>query len=295
MTKFTCNSLIDTGTLLGLCPLFELSDVAVVDDVSPDLGHEFQEQLIRLEFVLDEWVALGVPAEAHGLLEELDGLKVFFPEVVRLGEHEEATGLRHEAFLEGVDLGLLLVVGIHAAFLQVLPELLVVTSGHLLEAFGGQVAHLRAVLHHFAGKSVERPLLGRDIVGNVGLEDVIDGLFGVLDHEWAEVDGLQGGAPVVVHTVTLGVEDLIVLEELLADVVEVRLDFALGLVQGVGEHCGFNGKVVDLECGHHALYFISSEDSEEIVLEGEEVPGGSWVSLAARTSTQLSAIERCRE
>ena len=32
---------------------------------------------------------LGVAAQADGLLQELDGLQVLLPQVVRLGEHEE--------------------------------------------------------------------------------------------------------------------------------------------------------------------------------------------------------------
>ena len=98
---------------------------------------------------------------------------------------------------------------------------------------------------------------------------------------------LQGSTTVVVHAVALRVEHLIVLEELLADVVEVRLYLALGFIEGVGEHRGLDGQVVDLEGGHHALDFVSTENTEEVVLEGKEVSSGTRVSLAAGPTAQL--------
>ena len=57
------------------------------------LRHHLQEQVVALELVLHQRVALRVAAEAHRLLQELDGHQVLLPQVVRLGEHEEALRL----------------------------------------------------------------------------------------------------------------------------------------------------------------------------------------------------------
>ena len=56
---------------------------------------------------------------------------------------------------------------------------------------------------------------------------------------------------------------------------------ALSLVKGIGQHPALNRQVCHAKGGHQTLDAIAPKDSEQIVLQRQEVTGAARVSLPA--------------
>ena len=273
--------------------LFDLTGlelVHAVDDVAANLRHHLHEQVVTLQLVLDERVLLRVPAQAHRLLHELDRLQVLLPKVIGLREDKESLSLAHQPGLNRLNLLTLGAVRILAALHEVVPHAVVPALVRLRpKVLLVDVRHEVAVLRHLAGETLEGPLRRVHRRVQVRLHDVVHGELGVLEHELLELLGRggEGAAALKVELLALGVEHGVVVKELLTDVVKVRLNLLLRLVQGLGEHAGLDGLVVDAERAHERLDAFAAEDPEEVVLEGEEVAGGAGVALAAGAAAEL--------
>ncbi len=91
-----------------------------------------------------------------------------------------------------------------------------------------------------------------------------------------------------IHRLALGIHDIVVLEKIFANVEVSGLDFRLRVFNGLGDPRMFDGFVV----GHpHAIHqfldTITGKNTHQIVFQGQVEAGGSWVTLASRTASQL--------
>src|SRR6185436_6219980 len=94
--------------------------------------------------------------------------------------------------------------------------------------------------------------------------------------------------PLLVDDLPLVARDVVVLEELLADVEVAGLDLALRVLDRARHHPRLDRLALgDLEGAHDRLQPLAGEDLEERILEGEEEPRGARVALAAGTTAQL--------
>ena len=98
----------------------------------------------------------------------------------------------------------------------------------------------------------------------------------------------QGASSFGVERLALVVHHLVVLEHLLALVVEEALHLVLGAFQGAGEQAGFDRLVVvHMQAIEHRGQLLARKDAHQLVVEGEEEAGAARIALAASTAAQL--------
>jgi len=113
------------------------------------------------------------------------------------------------------------------------------------------------------------------------LRHELEGLLG-------EVGALEELPALLVDDLTLLVHDLVVLEDVLAQLVVLALDLALGPLDGLRDHLRLDGHVLgQVEAVHHRGDHPGGEEAHEVVVEREVEAGGAGVALAARTATEL--------
>ena len=93
-------------------------------------------------------------------------------------------------------------------------------------------------------------------------------------------------APGVDHLALL-VHDLVVLEDVLADLGVAGLDGVLGPLDGLGHHLGLDRHVVGQGPAHDPVMAPGGEQAHELVFEREEEPALARVALAAGATPQL--------
>ena len=92
----------------------------------------------------------------------------------------------------------------------------------------------------------------------------------------------------VVDHLALVVGDVVVLEQLLADVEVARLDLALRVLDRARDHARLDGLALGhLQRAHDRLQALAGEDLEQRILEREEEARAARVALAAGAAAQL--------
>src|SRR5437667_26475 len=77
------------------------------------------------------------------------------------------------------------------------------------------------------------------------------------------------------------VHDLVIFEEVLADVEVALLDFFLGGLDAARDHAALDGLVArHAHALEHVAHPIASEDAHEVVFEGEVKAAGAGIALA---------------
>src|SRR4029078_134764 len=125
-------------------------------------------------------------------------------------------------------------------------------------------------------------LLGEDVDGV--LDDLLDPELDLL----GEVLPVEHLAPLLVDPPAVPVEDVVVLEDVLAHDEVLLLDLLLRALDLPGEDLGLHGLVLgDLEALHHALDPVAGKQTDEVALAGEVEARLTRVALAARPAAQL--------
>ena len=103
-----------------------------------------------------------------------------------------------------------------------------------------------------------------------------------------QVLAVQHPAALVVDDGALAVEDLVVLEDVLADLEVLRLDLGLRGADGVADHLRLDRHVLrDVEAGEEVLDHRGVEQPHQVVAEREVEPRLAGVALAAGPAAQL--------
>ena len=115
----------------------------------------------------------------------------------------------------------------------------------------------------------------------------VDGLGEVLDRLLAQVGAVEDLVAAPVDHLALLVHDLVVLEDVLADLGVALLDGVLRPLDGLGDHLRLDRHVVGQGLAHHPLHGAGGEEPHELVLERQVEAALAGVALAAGTAAQL--------
>ncbi len=266
---------------------FDLEVEQEADDLLLERLEHAVEHVEALALVLDQRVALGHGAQADALLEVVHLVEVLAPLAVQDRQQDAAFQLAHGAGADaGVDVGFAGLVGGEGIGLQ-----------GLLEGLAGDVVFLVGVLLPVELDRVQRlegrpellevPVLGVAVRG--GAVDVL------LDHAGdhvldllAQVLAVQDAVALGVDHLALEVHDLVVLEDVLADLEVLLLDLGLRAADGPGDHLVLDRDLVrHLQPGHDGLDHGGVEAPHQLVLQRQVEPGLTGVALAAGTAAQL--------
>ena len=188
---------------------------------------------------------------------------------------------------QGCAVALLLVVqDVHAALIQHIRDALlrdaVVVSDSIVEVgVGGQPAQI------VAAERTEVPL-----VLHIACEELLaaglDVLLQHIVHLGADVLAVQDLAALTIDDLALLVHDVVVFQDVLADLEVPALELLLGRLDGAGDHPVLDGGVlVDAQRTHQALHAVAAEQTHQIVLEAQIEAGCTGVALTACTAAQL--------
>src|SRR5699024_4041892 len=145
----------------------------------------------------------------------------------------------------------------------------------------------RVDLPEGAPELVQVPLGGiaaRGLLDDISPKD----LFEHVHHLLTQVLALEHLASLGVDDLALLVEDLVILEDVLADLEVLRLDLPLSGSDRLADHAGLDRLIVrDAQLVHERLEARAVEQAQQVVLQGQVEAGHARVSLSSRTSTQL--------
>src|SRR5437667_153648 len=264
----------------GLGP--ELHAHQLLDHVGLEATHHPLEHVVAFLLVGLEGLDLPVAAQPDALLQVVHAEEVVLPEGVERLEHDELLEVAHDRRPE-----LLLAPLVGLAHLL---------DEDVLEPFQTESRPLRL-------REVEPEVeLGEDGVverlpapllrGRVGVavrrDEVLRQPLGHLEHILLEVVAPEQVPPARVDDLALLVEDVVVLEEMLADVEVVGLDLLLRVADGAGDQAMLDRHALfHPEPLHEPLHAVGAEDAQEVVLEREVEAGRARVALPAAAAAEL--------
>ena len=137
-----------------------------------------------------------------------------------------------------------------------------------------------------SARPVEVPL-GLDLA-EVRVDDALELLLDEGQHGLAEVLVVEDLVALGVDPLALLVDDVVVLDDALADVEVVALDAGLRVLHGLGDHARLDGHVaLEAHALHERRDAVAGEALQEGVLQGEVEARRAGVALAAGAAAQL--------
>ena len=134
---------------------------------------------------------------------------------------------------------------------------------------------------------VEVPVLG-EAAGRGGRDVAVDDVADEVADLLVQVLALEHAAAVGVDGLALAVEDVVVLQDVLADLDVAGLDLGLRALDGARDHLGLDRDVVrHLGRGHEPVDHRRVEQAHQVVLQREVEAALAGVALAAGASAQL--------
>src|SRR5262249_13348284 len=126
------------------------------------------------------------------------------------------------------------------------------------------------------------------VARRVLLVDRLDEAVGHLHHLRVERLAAENRAPLAVDDLALRVHDVVVLEQVLADIEVVRFDLALRVGDGARDQAVFDRLAfLHAEAGHQALDALGAEDAQQVVFERQVEARGARGALATGAAAQL--------
>src|SRR5262245_17292620 len=264
----------------GLGP--DLDAHQLLHDVGLHPADHVLEHVVPLLLIGLERVDLSVPPEPDALLQVIHAEEMVLPERIQRLEHDELFQVAHDGRAEEL---LTLGVGeLHALVEDVLqpfhPQMLALALRELEPEI--ELGEDRVV------EGLPVPFLGRDLRVRVRGHQVLADAARQLEHVLAQIVPRQQVAAARIDHLPLLIGDVVVLEEVLADVEVVRLDLLLRVADGARDEPVLDRHaLLHAETLHHALHAVCPEDAEEIVLEREVEAGGAGIPLPAAAAAQL--------
>src|SRR6266508_3027127 len=252
-------------------------------DLLVDQPAELLEHHVALAPVLDERILLRERAKMDALAQVVHVLEVLAPAGV--DHHEDDVALDLARDLRAPEL-LLLGVSLVRLLAEVVDERLAGDLAEvLLELLDGEVRARQRVegLH----KPVEIPVVGvvaLRVLGDKPFDHVVDPAA----HLLGEVLALEHLAPLGIDHLTLHVQDVVVLEDILPRDKVLLLDLLLRVLDLLREKPGLHGLVVGhLEALHDPEDPVAGEEADEVVLTREVEPRLAGIALAPRAAPEL--------
>ena len=259
-------------------------DLYVVDgagDLVLDVALELLVHVVRLFLVGDERVDLAVCLQADALAHLVHGGEVLHPEGVDGAEHHEALERAHDL---GAHLLFLVLVGV----LRELDDGLQDAVGrHLGQRFGRELLRKRHDGIGLSQQCLEVPVLGI-LAGEVGVRNGHEFLTHHVEDVRLEIGAFEDLVAVLVDDVALRVHDVVVLDDVLADVEVVALDLRLRGLDGFGDPAALDRDVfLHAEPRHHVREPVWREPPHDVVFERNVEARAAGVALAPGAATEL--------
>src|SRR5262249_54710158 len=259
-----------------LCDDLEMGDVA--DEVVLDARHHRREHVEPFALPFGERVLLPHRAQVDALAQVVHLVEVLAPVLVDHRQHHAALDLAERL---APDRLFLLLVQLDRVVGKRLHDLLPVRQVELVARHPRRERGLDLVV-----ELVEVPLLG--VLGRTpGLDRVPDGALDGLERLVAQVTAVEDLLAAHVDHLALLVHDLVVLEDVLADLEVAILDRALRTFDRLGHHPCLERDVVGEGLPHHPVHGPRREEAHELVLEREVEAALARVALAPRPAPEL--------
>ncbi len=236
------------------------------------------EEIEGFPLVLYEGIPCGVASEVYTLPEPVEDVEVLPPQGIHYVEQDYPLQLPHS--LRVAELPLLILINLLQFLVEGVHQLLL-------------VPHLRYLdlpacpLLQEAGEGFDLPQLGillREESVHLPLQNVPHELVDLL----LEVLPFEDVPPEGVYDLPLGVHNVVVFEEPLPYLEVLGFYPLLSVLDRLGNHSALYGFPLGyLEHLHEPAYPLTAEQSEEVVLEGEDEAGLSGVPLSSGPSPQL--------
>ena len=284
--SFLCIRLLCCGLLCGgFLLLLRRDDAHMVhqrSDLVLDVGFHLLEHVERLDLVLDERVALTVSAQVDAVAQHVHVVEVLHPLLVDDAQHDDLLELAHVLLAKEQ---LAVVVALLGELLEAFLELV---AAHRGELFLLEAALRRVDLLRVLDEPIELPLLRVElrvrVLVHLRADDVLDHAHDVLAQVLAEEDL----AALAVHDLALLVHDVIVLEDVLADVEVARLDLLLRVLDRVRDELVLDRFIlVHAELVHDARDAVRGEEPQQVILERQVEARSARITLTAGTAAQL--------
>ena len=203
---------------------------------------------------------------------------------------QHVDGLEHDDFFElpqkvpadALFLGLVAVLDQFDDFLLDLPSV----DG--LQLLGRELEPQVQAAPEVLGKPGDVPLRRHGLLVHEAVHGFFGELGGHLQHVALELLARQRVAPLSVDHLALFVHDVVVFQQVLADVEVVRLHLLLGVLDGPAHHPVLDGDpFFHAQPVHDPLHAVGAEDPHEVVFQRQEEPRCPGVALAPGAAAQL--------
>src|SRR4029077_1564802 len=254
----------------------------LLDHVRLHAADQLLEQVVAFLLVLLQRVLLAVAAQPDALLQVVHAEEVVAPQVVERLQPDDALEVAHHRRGEG---GLAFGVRLSHALDH---QLLHLSGARHPGGDLGQVEPQVELREHRVVEGLQVPLVGRHLVAAMDADEALGESLRHLARRLAEVLlGEQLAAAGVDHLALL-VEDVVVLEQVLADVEVVRLDLLLRVADGAADETVLDwNAILHAEPPHCVLHPVGAEDPQEIVLQRQVETRRARVALPSRAAAQL--------
>ena len=220
------------------------------------------EQLEGLGLVLVQRVALGIAAEADHRAQVVEIDQVLAPQMVERLQQDRLLDVIHDLGAEALGaLGRRLVGGLEQALAHVL-----VVDALLLDPLLDRQVEVELGADRL-GEAGRVPLLGIGLFGDVAGNEVLDHLVAHLGDRLGQALAVHQLETLLEDHLALVVHDVVIFEQVLADVEVARLDLLLRPLERLVDP-GMDDRlaVLEAELGQHRIHAVGPEDAHQVVL-----------------------------
>ncbi len=242
------------------------------------------EQFERFALVFLFRVLLGVTAQVDTLAQVVQRRQVFTPVAVDALQHDIALEAAERFLADDIDLRLVHGIGRHQHFFSDL----FVGQGRIgfKQLLQRHVELPLAGQHRF--QALDVPLLFDRFLRHVSVHQVGEHAVAQRGDHFRDVGRFQQLVTLLVDHLALVVGDVIVFQQLLADVEVARFHLALGRFDRARDDARFDRFAFrHFQAVHHGAHAVAGEDAQQRVVERQVEARRTRITLAAGTATQL--------
>ena len=247
-----------------------------------DRGHEILVHFVRFFFVRDQGVHLSERPQADALAQLVQVGQMAHPPAIDRPQHDQPLQLPHDRRRHR---GFALVVGGFGQADQVLGQIGRGQRAPLIRVFVfGQRQHLV----HLGRQQIQVPFAAIQRAAALGGKEVHQPAQLVFHHaadRRAHAWLVHDLPALVVDDLALSVNDVVVLQDVFADVEVVPLDAHLRALDGFADQAVLDRHIfIQLHAIHDAGYALSAEPAHQIVFQRDEEARRARITLPARTA-----------
>ena len=245
-------------------------------------GFHFLEHCQSFDFVFDERRPLPVSTQVDAFAQHVHVIKVFHPLVVDDSEHDDFFKFTHDGRGENF---FALFVNVGCQSFQTLFEFV---AAEFFKFRNLQTAGRRVNFFGVFDKFVELPLFGIKLFVRVLVEFLLDDVVDHARNVVAKIFAAQNFSTFAVHDFALLIHNVIIFQNVLADVEVARLNFFLRVLNRPRDKRVLNRFVFfHAELVHDFGNGFGGEQAHQVIFERNVKSRFAGVTLTTRTSAQL--------